>query len=185
MGAAAWDGAKAERKSPSARPSAQPGLGGQLCSRHLRGFGNKASLRAQPRAMLFSEEPRAQDTVGGSAGCSVGTGAHSLRCAGPIVGGLRQEGGLLGVWLCRGGHGLPHACGDKGAAWNPHACLPPNLPTLPGPQGRAEGRQAMWTPLPGHSQRRGAHGPHQSAVCSHRNLYTHVHTLVTAAQRWR
>lgn len=37
----------------------------------------------------------------------------SLRCAGLIVGGLRQEWGLLSVRLCRGGHGLPHACRDK------------------------------------------------------------------------
>ena len=43
-------------------------------------------------------------------------GAHSLRGAGPVVGGLWREGRLLGLWgvrLCRGGHGLPHACGDR------------------------------------------------------------------------
>lgn len=37
----------------------------------------------------------------------------SLQCTGPVAGGLRQEGGLLSVRLCRGGHGLPHACRDK------------------------------------------------------------------------
>lgn len=37
----------------------------------------------------------------------------SLRYTGPVAGGLRQEGGLLSVRLCRGGHGLPHACRDK------------------------------------------------------------------------
>ena len=59
-------------------------------------------------------------------------GAHGLRGAGPIVGGLWQWGrllGLWGVWLCCGGHRLPHACGDKKAASNPHA--PPSLQTLP------------------------------------------------------
>jgi hypothetical protein len=41
---------------------------------------------------------------------------HGLRGAGPIVGGLWQEGRLLGLWsvqLCCGGHRLPHSCGDK------------------------------------------------------------------------
>lgn len=58
--------------------------------------------------------------------------ACGLRAVGLIVGGLWQEGRLPGLWsvrLCRGGHGLPHACRDKKAALSLDACLPPN-PTL-------------------------------------------------------
>lgn len=67
-------------------------------------------------------------------------GAHGLRGARAIIRGLWQEGrllGLWGVWLCRWGHGLPHACGDKEAALGPAdpTTLPGAARTELGPSG--------------------------------------------------
>lgn len=76
-------------------------------------------------------------------------GAHGLRGARAIIGGLRQEGrllGLWGVWLCRWGHGLPHACGDKEAASGP-AHPPPRRPHHPS-WSRQDGARAVgWVAL--------------------------------------